>query len=246
AGGETAAAAHGPVAGERAVVEGGVARVVEAAAPAAGERALHDAGAPERQVVPERALADEESRAAGVENATALAVAGLVDGLAVGHSRAGKGQAARILDAGPLRGPAVGDRQAGDAYRGPGGDLEDPAGIAAADCQAVGAWAGDGQVVRDGQFAAGRRDDAAGGGGKGNHVRAEVVVGVEDGLPQRPGTVVGEVRDGEGAEQRPVFQALQPGHEGTLPLPFWARPGVAPGAGLQESKQRNEPHGATS
>jgi hypothetical protein len=83
------------------------------------------------------------------------------------------------------------------------------------------AGAGDPQVVGDGQRAAGQGDGALQPAGEADSVGPGVGVGVEDGLAQRAGAVVGQVQDGEGAGQRPVFEyvEVEPGAGGRLGCP---------------------------
>src|SRR5262249_2562713 len=110
------------------------------------------------------------------------------------------------------------DRQGIDLRRDSRRDVKHPAGIAAADGELAGARAGDGQVVvGDGQFTAGQGDAALQARGKDDLVGAVVGVGVEDGLPQRAGTAVGEGAHRVGVEQGPVLKEIKAGPEAPPP-----------------------------
>src|SRR5262249_22041332 len=64
---------------------------------------------------------------------------------------------------------------------------------------------------------------------------AEIVVGVEDRLPERPWTIVLVVEDGESAREGSILEACEPGDE-RAPAEARARPG------FRMTRRRAQPH----
>src|SRR5262249_13069075 len=102
-----------------------------------------------------------------------------------------------------------GDRQAGDGHRLAGLDLEDPGDIAAADGQLVGAGAVDLDVVGEVELAAGQGDRAGQPVVEDDHVGPRVGIGPTDGIAERAGAPVGQVRDVERRQDQAALQLFQ-------------------------------------